>query len=267
MRKPSRAYIDQYIRGHPPADQQSHRTPIFVKLEHNCPSQYLPTLHTSSQSLPAVRVALLLLCGLQFVVSLVVFYLTSTTHYLHSIHNELFTEAVAVLCALAACAGLVGVAASWRPMLLVLYINQLWGLSCLSTFAVLQLTSEEQGAAACSLYRSGGLTAQQLEDAEVDCDELERTAHLLMLLLLVLAALLWSVCFLSKLYSEGLQDKENDETNVAIIDFVWQRRRETWAKLERFEQVVQQQFEELRRSLAAHAQQAQSAGARSPRGS
>ena len=35
----------------------------------------------------------------------------------------------------------------------------------------------------------------------------------------------------------------------ALVDFVWHRRRELWVQLERFEDVVQRQFEELRVSL------------------
>ena len=64
---------------------------------------------------------------------------------------------------------------------------------------------------------------------------------------------LWSVCFLSKTYAEMLQDHANDESDSALVDFVWQRRGETWAKLEKIEDVVQRQFEELRMSLVAHA--------------
>ena len=214
---------------------------------------YYPPRNSSTKSLPAVRAALLLLCAVQLLVALAILYMTVYTHYLHDPFNEFFTEAVASLCALASCAGLVGVCASSRPMLLLLYINQLWGLSNLSTYAVLQLTSEEQGATACRLFRAGEVTKQQLDDAGLDCDSLERTARVSALGLLLLAALLWSVCFLSKIYSEGLQDRENDETDIAIVNFVWQRRGETWAKLEKFEEVVQRQFEELRMSLVAHA--------------
>ncbi len=54
-----------------------------------------------------------------------------------------------------------------------------------------------------------------------------------------------------------LHEKENDEADHAVVDFVWQRRGETWAKLEKFEDVVQRQFEELRMSLVAHAHHAQ----------
>ena len=103
--------------------------------------------------IPGVRILLMLLCFVQLVVACVVLYLTAFTHYLHDPFDEIFTEAVAALCAVAACVGIVGVCTSSRPMLLLLYINQLLGLSNLSTFAVLQLTSEERGEAACRLFQ------------------------------------------------------------------------------------------------------------------
>ena len=71
-------------------------------------------------------------------------------------------------------------------------------------------------------------------------------------------AQLWASCFFAKTYSEMLQDQENDEQDRALIKFVWQRRGETWSKLERFEDLVQRQFEELRMSLVAHAHAARS---------
>ena len=60
---------------------------------------------------------------------------------------------------------------------------------------------------------------------------------------------LWFSCFLSKMYSEKIQDRANDASDKALVDFVWHRRRELWVQLERFEDVVQRQFEELRVSL------------------
>ena len=85
---------------------------------------------------------------------------------------------------------------------------------------------------------------------------MEATGRLLGFGLLFLILMLWGVCFLSKLYSEMLQDRANDAQDAALVDFVWQRRGETWAKLEKFEDVVQRQFEELRMSLVAHAHNA-----------
>ena len=64
-----------------------------------------------------------------------------------------------------------------------------------------------------------------------------------------------TACLLRQVYSEMLQDAANDSDDAALVDFVWQRRGETWAKLEKFEDVVQRQFEELRMSLVAHAHQ------------
>eukprot|EP00966_Prymnesium_polylepis_P026577 613229-Prymnesium_polylepis.1 len=51
------------------------------------------------------------------------------------------------------------------------------------------------------------------------------------------------------MYSEKIQDANNDQSDKATVDFVWHRRRELWVQLERFEDVVQRQFEELRVSL------------------
>ena len=97
-----------------------------------------------------------------------------------------------------------------------------------------------------------------------------------MMMLVVLVALLtqlWVSCFLARTYSELLQDAANDADDKALVNFVWERRRETWvqarappprhhcgarivrerprarAQLRRFEDVVQRQFEELRSSL------------------
>ena len=58
---------------------------------------------------------------------------------------------------------------------------------------------------------------------------------------------------------EMLKDMQNDQHDAELVNFVWQRRGETWAKLEKFEDVVQRQFEELRMSLVAHAHHAQAA--------
>ena len=96
-------------------------------------------------------------------------------------------------------------------------------------------------------------------------------------LLATLLAQLWFSCFMAKMYSEKIQDRENDASDKvcagvggwngwspdkseilripsvphlqALVDFVWHRRRELWVQLERFEDVVQRQFEELRVSL------------------
>jgi hypothetical protein len=264
LRKPSQAYVDQYIarRGGTPITPSTEQAifsgargqptrlqpRIFVKLDKECPNHYYPPLNTTASSLKTIRSLLLFLCAVQFVVALGVLYIIVAKGFFDR-NNDLFAKAVALLYAFAACAGGVGVLASSRSMLLLLYINQLWGLSCLSTFAVLQLTSEEQGMVACDL-----LPKQQLREAKINCALFDEGVRLLLGLgLVLLAALLWAVCYLSRVYSEGLQDKQNDDTDLAIIDFIWQRRGETWERLERFEEVVQRQFEELRMSLVAHA--------------
>ena len=273
LRKPSKTYVDNYIarRGEPTpartitspnatAEQNRaarHMPRIFYALERECPKQYYPEMHVvSPRTLRTVRGALLVMCALQIVLALAMVYLVSATHVLHDAMRELFTEAVAVLCAFAACAGFFGVCASSRSMLLFFYISQLWSLANVSTFAVLNLMSADQSDAACLLYRSGELTRAQLADRGLDCDDLARTSLYMGSGVVLLIAQLWLSCFLSKLYAEMLQDKENDEQDHALVNFVWQRRGETWVKLEKFEDVVQRQFEELRASLVAHAHNA-----------
>ena len=109
-----------------------------------------------------MRVLLLVLCVVQLVIAFAILYATAVTGYLHDPFHEVFTEGVASLCAFAACAGFVGVCASSRPMLLFLYINQLWSLSNVSTFAVIYLTTDEQSATACHLFATGELSRQQV---------------------------------------------------------------------------------------------------------
>jgi hypothetical protein len=274
LRKPSQAYVDSYIarRGDartpgavtPASDALGggarpgrHAPRIFYKLETSCPAHYYPKLHASSSSIRTMRVLLLVLCVVQLVIAFAILYATAVTGYLHDPFHEVFTEGVASLCAFAACAGFVGVCASSRPMLLFLYINQLWSLSNVSTFAVIYLTTDEQSATACHLFATGELSRQQLEDRGLDCAAAAAAGRLLGAGLLFLIVELWSLCFLCKIYSEMLMDAENDEADAALVDFVWKRRGETWAKLEKFEDVVQRQFEELRMSLVAHAHHAQ----------
>ena len=147
----------------PGASRPSRNAPrIFYKLERNCPEHYYPKLHTTSSSIRTLRSALLVLCVVQLLVALSILYATAITQYLHDPFHERFTEGVAALCAFAACAGFVGVCVSSRPMLLLLYINQLWSLSNVSTFAVIYLTTADQSATACTLFRRGELTVKQV---------------------------------------------------------------------------------------------------------
>ena len=289
LRRPSQSYVDNYIarRGGseltpgraassgcgsassvpPPAVASSsltsppslptpgrHTPRIFYALERDCPAQYMPEMNVvSPRALRAVRTLLLCLCTTQLSLSFGILYLISVTHFLHDSTSELFTEAVAALCGFAACAGFVGVWTSSRSMLLFFYINQLWSLSNVSTFAVINLMSADQNGAACQLYRAGELSAQRLRDSGLDCDALRSTSQFLLGGLALMLAQLWASCFFAKTYSEMLQDQENDEQDRALIKFVWHRRGETWSKLERFEDLVLRQFEELRMSLVAHA--------------
>ena len=158
---------------------------IFYPLEEECPPQYYPKLHeVNPRSMRCVRHLLLLLCLVQVIVcesgawgrgewalraapapshplptltrtqprpsqvgvACVLIYVTLHAHFQHDPFSELFTLAVASLCAFAASAGFVGVLASSRSMLLFFYINQLWSLSNVSTFAVLNMKVWKQPA-------------------------------------------------------------------------------------------------------------------------
>ena len=259
VRKPSQQYMDSaavratasvLVQGSVASSRGAGRPRIFSALPVDCPSQYYPEMiFTSPDTMRAFRSWLLLLCTTQVAVALGMYYIVSATHVLHDPLSEMFTEAVAALCAIAACVGIVGVCASSRPMLLFFYINQLWGLANLSTFAVISLSSADQSSAACRLFREGELTRAQLADRGLDCDAVQRTTRHVSYAVGFLLLLLLASCFLAKAYSEKLQDKENDEQDRALVNFVWQRRRETWAKLEKFEDLVLRQFEDLQSAL------------------
>ncbi|KAL1500403.1 hypothetical protein AB1Y20_013060 [Prymnesium parvum] len=262
VRKPSQSYVDNYIahRGNPvttsPTAPASSTTPRgrmkrnFYQLEETCPGHYYPKLHeVDPGTMLLMRRLLLVLCFLQVTFSLSILYLTYALKFQHDALNELFTYGFASLCAFAGIFGLVGTCFNSRSMLLFFYINQLWGLSNVGTFFVMDLVSNEQSFTACRLYHHGELTRQQLDDSNLDCDEFERSSYWMIVSLSTLLAQLWFSCFLSKLYSEKIQDRANDASDKALIDFVWHRRREMWVQLERFEDVVQRQFEELRVSL------------------
>jgi len=283
LRRPSQSYIDNYIARRPDAPASAARTSapvdgphshsnksksmtrIFYALDRECPKQYYPEMHAiSASTLRTVRCLILVLCTTQVALALAMFYLVSATHFLHDRLSELFTEAVAALCAFAACAGFVGVCSSSRAMLLFFYINQLWSLANVSTFAVINLSSADQSTAACRLFAEGELTRAQLADRGLDCDAVQRTSQYLSYGVALLLLQLWLSCFLAKAYSEMLQDADNDEQDRALVNFVWQRRGETWAKLEKFEEVVQRQFEELRFSLVAHSNRPTAASAATP---
>lgn len=259
VRKPSQQYMDSaavratasvLVQSSVASSRGAGRPRIFSALPVDCPSQYYPEMIlTSPDTMRAFRSWLLLLCITQVAVALGMYYIVSATHVLHDPLSELFTEAVAALCAIAACVGIVGVCASSRPMLLFFYINQLWGLANVSTFAVISLSSADQSSAACRLFREGELTRAQLADRGLDCDAVQRTTRHVSYAVGVLLLLLLASCFLAKAYSEKLQEEENDEQDRALVNFVWQRRRETWAKLEKFEDLVLRQFEDLQSAL------------------
>ena len=110
------------------------------------------------------------------VFSLAILYLTYALKLQHDALNETFTYVFASLCAFAALCGLVGTCFNSRAMLLFFYINQLWGLSNVGTFFVMDLETNEQSYTACRLYEAGELTLQQLQDSNLDCEALERSS-------------------------------------------------------------------------------------------
>ena len=110
------------------------------------------------------------------VFSLSILYLTYALKLQHDALNETFTYVFASLCAFAALCGLVGTCFNSRAMLLFFYINQLWGLSNVGTFFVMDLETNEQSYTACRLYEAGELTLQQLQDSDLDCAALERSS-------------------------------------------------------------------------------------------
>jgi len=223
---------------------------IFYQLEETCPSHYYPKLHeVDSHTMLFLRRLLLVLCFLQLVFALAILYVTYALKLQHDTLNETYTYVFASLCTFAAMCGLVGTCFNSRAMLLFFYINQLWGLSNVGTFFVMDLESNEQSYTACRLFADGELTLQQLQDSNLNCDALERSSSWMIGTLVTLLAQLWLSSFLAKMYSEKIQDRANDASDKALVDFVWHRRRELWVQLERFEDVVQRQFEELRVSL------------------
>lgn len=280
LKKPSQQYVDAYIarRGYyeaaacstpplsvPPlggadaAVRGRHAPRIFYALDKECPPVYYSQLRQANPAVIRVlRLLLLLLCSTQAALSLALLYAASTTRVLHDSFSETFTEAVLSLCAFAALAGLVGVCARSRPMLLFFYINQLWSLANVTTFTLANLGDDAQVDVACRLYAKGELSLGQVRDRGLDCDGQARLHAYLNWSLALLVGHLLVGCFFSKVYSNNLQDVEADEVNRGIVNFVWQRRGEIWSKLEKFEDIVQRQFEELRLSLVAHAHHAQS---------
>ncbi len=265
---PSQQYIDNFIarradptppRGGASSTPASPRgggkaeqtTRIFTPLEDECPAQYYPSLHAvDPHVMQRTRTLLLRLCATQVVVSLALIYVTLASHFEHDATSELFTVAVSALCAFAACAGLVGVSARSRTMLLFLYINQLWCLSNVSAFGLQQLRSSEQLASTCRLHDAGELSSEQLADLHLDCDHQAAASRQVLVGVLLLLGLLWGSCYLAKTYAEMVQDAENDTDDRALVAFVWQRRAEMWTQLGRFEEVVQRQLDELRSSFA-----------------
>ena len=269
VRKPSQYYVDGYLArqgtsGAPPQtplppsaasprSTQRRTAKIFYELEKECPKHYYPKLHVVDPGvMRCIRYMLLVLCVVQTLAAVSIGSMATARGMLHDDVNKQFTVGALMLCAFAGVCGLVGVWGKSRGLLLFFYINELWGLSNVCTFFVMALQSDERTGASCEMLRTGEMSAEVLASAGVTpavCDERASRRASLVAAMILLMSELWVSCFLAKTYSEYIQDEANDEDDRQLVDFIWDRRRETWLHLRRFEDVVQRQFEELRASL------------------
>lgn len=221
---------------------------IFYPLEEECPAQYYPKLRTvDGRWMRLVRAALLVMCVMQLAAS---FYIYKHSH-MHDHVYELFTVGANALSALAALSGFLGVALESRGALLFFYINQLWSLSNVCTFFVMSMEAYEQQLTACRMLALGDMSADEAQSRELGCDGIEARHRMLLGVMGALLAQLWISCFLARTFSEMVQDMQSDDDDRQLVRFIWERRRETWQQLRRFEDVVQRQFEELRASLVS----------------
>jgi len=259
LRKPSQLYVDNYIArsGTTPAPRTAALTPrqgparkaarIFYPLEDKCPAHYYPDLHLVNDVwMLRTRRALQLMCTMQVVMSVVLLLYSST---LHNPIDKTFTFATNLLGIVSAVLGFVGVLLNYRTLLLFLYINELFGLSNVCTVFLMRLDDNSSSMTSCGMLDNGELSQAQVEQMGLDCDEVRSTQKAVVYMMVLLLGQLWFTCVLSKTYMEMVQDHLNDSDDHSLIDFIWERRRETWIQLRRFEDVVQRQFEELRSSL------------------
>jgi len=259
LRKPSQMYVDNYIArsGATPAPRTAALTPrsgparkaarIFYPLEEKCPAHYYPDLHlVNSGWMLLTRRTLLVICVTQLISCVIIL------AYAGNLHNETdrhFTSVANLIGSLAAVLGFLGVLINNRSLLLFFYINQLFGLSNVCTIFLMQLDENSSAHAACGMLYRGDLTQAQADQQHLDCAAVESYHGMLVSLMVLLLMQLWVSCLLAKTYMEMVQDLLNDNDDRALVDFIWERRRETWVQLRRFEDVVQRQFEELRSSL------------------
>jgi len=263
---PSQSYVEQVIarKLEPPSPRAQSNgqllTPrsgqsrkhmrIFYHLDEVCPEKYFPALHEVNQSrFRAIRHLLQVLCIVQLLASGTILVLLEGK--LHDYVYELFTSGAVLLCGFAAFFGLLGVCFKNRALLLFFYINQLWSLSNVCTFFVMYMQSNESTRKACSLLLRGDLSAEQAVAMALDCTEVDRKNRETLVVMVTLLIQMWVSSFLCRTYSEMIQDMRSDDDDRALIEFAWQRRRDLWKELRRFEDVVQRQFEELRSSLVS----------------
>lgn len=260
LRKPSQAYVDNMLRSSTnlnAAPRTAALTPrqgparkaarIFYPLEDKCPAHYYPDLHlVNSVWMLRTRRALFLMIIMQVVIS------TTLLLYANTLHNEvdqLFTFLTNLLSDIAAVLGFIGVLLDNRSLLLFFYINELFALSNVCTIFLMRLDANAESMNACGMLQRQEISEAQAAAMNLNCDEVYRDAQMVVVMMTVLLGQCWFSCLLSKTYMEMVQDQLNDNDDHALIDFIWERRRETWIQLRRFEDVVQRQFEELRSSL------------------
>lgn len=269
FRKPPQSYIDSYVAaqggsslptplsgGLSPrsaltprpglAPRKGHR--IFYELQDECPAEHAPDLNVVPEGqMLLLRSMLQFFCISQIAMCILVLTVARSGSRWHDHVSILFTHWANLLCVFAALCGLMGVCRKHRGLLLFFYINQLWSLSNVVSFFVMYMQSTAKSSSACTLMRRGDISARQAEEMQLDCGDGDMRKEVVVMVVLLLQ--LWISCFLAKMYSEKLQDSENDDKDKALIKFIWDRRVETWKQLRRFEDSVQRQFEELRGCL------------------
>ena len=173
-------------------------------------------------------------CATQIAFAAAILYMTTN---MHDYVEKLFTHGANLLCAFAALTGILGVWLSNRSFLLFFYINQLWGLSNVCTFFVMYYASYQKNHEACIVARNELPAADrdvmlyQNEHLALDCSDIHSTHSAIIGVLLALLTQLWISCFLARTYSEMLADVEDDAGDRELVNFVWERRRETWLQV------------------------------------
>ena len=260
LQKPSKQYVQNYIQAR--NSQQKFPTPttnirarnnlitnkIFNPLDEQCPEQYFPKLReVSPLKLNRIRSILCALCLAQAALS----YYVHDSATLHDSAYQQFGELATILVAVAAACGILGAVFRSRALLLFSYVSQIWSLSNICTFFIMHIADHEQELSACRLLQLGDLPAEEAS-AEIKCGDVDEKHRLILQSMSSMLLLLWAGSYFGRTLSELFQDERNDADDRALVNFVWQRRRETQTQLRQFEGQVLRQFEELREGLMSH---------------